>query len=156
MKNKDLDNTLRLDEIGSKQINSGDTIRLSDSSGTERTDSTRRVGKNTIIRSGLGGEIEINTGAENLYAFNGKEYLLLNKLSESTAEAQIFLIEKDDKKYILKYYYPFVKPKKDVIEKLRSFSHPDIVSVIDYGYFKERFLKYSHMPIRDHLQSTCL
>ena len=153
------DNTIRLDQKDESTIQGGDTIRIPESSDTVRIDNTQRIDQKQIISSGLGGGLNISAGTKNVYELNGTRYELLEKISESTTEAQIFLVAKGKQKYILKYYYPFVKPKTDVIEKLRSFSHPDIVKVIDSGYFEERFFEITtyadqgsllkHIPIND-------
>lgn len=153
------DNTIRLDQNDELKNLGGDTIRIPDTGDTMRIDNTQRVEQNSVISSGLGGGIKIASGRNNIYKLNGTEYELVEKISESTTEAQIFLIAKGKTKFILKYYYPFVKPKMDVIEKLRSFTHPDIVKIIDSGYFEERFFEITtyadqgsllkHIPIND-------
>lgn len=163
----DKDNTVRLNGTDDSSAErdtiridkSQDTVRLDNSSDTVRIDNTQRAESTKVISSGLGGGLRINAGQKNTYTFNEKEYTLVKKISESTTEAQIFLIERDKNKYVLKYYYPFVKPKKDVIEKLRSFKHKDIVGVIDSGYHDERFYEITtyadqgslqkHLPIKD-------
>ncbi|MFH1195941.1 MAG: protein kinase, partial [bacterium] len=152
---KNSDETIRIIDSSLNE----NTVRLSDMSDTVRIDNTQRVEQSTVISSGLGGGIKLNTVTPNEYQLNGTKYTLLEKISESTAEAQIFLIANGKNKYVLKYYYPFVKPKMEVIEKLRTFSHPDIVQVIDSGYFEERFFEITayadqgsllkHIPIND-------
>jgi serine/threonine protein kinase len=134
-KNKD---TTNIKNSGTVRLGSGETIRIDEtinlSAQTEKVD-----GK--VIRSGFGGSIAAEHTKDNLYRFNKKEYRLIKKISESTSEAQIFLIERNEEQFILKYYYPFVKPKIDLIKKIRKFKHPDIIRVIDYGYFEDRFFE---------------
>jgi serine/threonine protein kinase len=135
-----------------KKVN--DTIKLNDSDNHERADDTIRLDDDTnvsnqtqrvetvkIVKAGLGGGIKLSAGQSNIYKLNDIDYRIIHKISDSTSEAQIYLIEKDADQFILKYYYPFIKPKLAVIDKLRKISHPDIISVIDYGYHNERFFE---------------
>lgn len=161
------DNTIRLDNISSG-IKSGDTIKIPDENNiVQKYDSDTIVNNSDTLKvddvkkipSGLSDKLSCKEGSENVQEFNGVKYRILKKISETTAEAQIYLLANGDEKYILKYYYPFVKPKIEIIEKVRGFSHPDIIKVVDYGYYEERFyeiLVYAdqgsladHIPIKD-------
>ncbi|MGD9898961.1 MAG: protein kinase [Calditrichaceae bacterium] len=154
---ENIDKTIRIDDSDS-ETKPDNTIRIDESSSRD-LDQTIRMDHNSVIKSGLGGGISAKANRHNLYDLNGREYRVLRKISESTSEAQIFLVEIDGGQYILKYYYPFIKPKQEVINKLRSLSHPDIISVLDSGYYEERFfeiLTYAdqgslaeHIPIKN-------
>lgn len=161
------DNTIRLDD-NSSNINSGDTIKLPvESSIAQRYDKqkavnnfdTKKVDDVSIIPSGLSDKLSPKEGSENVYEFKKVKYRIIEKISETTTEAQIYLITNGSEKFILKYYYPFVKPKIEIIEKVRGFSHPDIIKVVDYGYYEERFFEIlvyadqgslsEHIPIKN-------
>jgi len=98
---------------------------------------------------------------------NGKDYKILKTISRSTGEAEVYLLERDEKKFIFKYYYPAFKPKDDILRKLKGLTHEDIIDLIDYGYFQGRFFEileyaeggslmdvkedgtYKYIPIKD-------
>lgn len=81
-------------------------------------------------KSSLGGLLQVG---EEVFGYN-----IITKLKTDSSEAEIYLCSKDNCEYILKYYYT-CKPKKDVIEKLKQFSHPDIISLYEYGEYKSHF-----------------
>jgi len=149
-------NTISIKNSGTVRLDSNETVRIDET--IHLSEQTEKVG-GSVVKSGFGGSIAPGQTKDNLYKFNNKEYRLIKKISESTSEAQIFLIERNEKKSVLKYYYPFVKPKIDLIKKIRKFKHPDIIRVIDYGYFEERFfeiLEYAdqgsladNLPVKD-------
>ncbi|MCF8242690.1 MAG: protein kinase [Melioribacteraceae bacterium] len=97
------------------------------------------------------------------YILNDKKYKEIKTLSQSTGEAEIYLLEKDGEQSVLKLYYPFFKPKEKLVEQLRNIKHEDIISVLDYGWYEEKrffeLLEYcaggtveDHMPIKDTAQ----
>lgn len=148
------DNTIRLNDNDS--CDNGNTVRLDQ---TEKIDgNTVRIDE-TVIPSGLSGGINAAHIDNQEIKLKGKAYRIVTKISEKTTEAQIYLIERDAEQFVLKYYYPFIQPKEDIVKKIRSFNHPDIINVIDYGFHEERFyeiLEYAdqgslaeHLPIRD-------
>ena len=59
-------------------------------------------------------------------------------LSASGGEAEIYLCTKNGKNFVLKYYYT-KKPNAEVEEKIKSLSHQNIISILDYGEYKDRF-----------------
>ncbi|MHC1738238.1 MAG: protein kinase [Ignavibacteriaceae bacterium] len=94
------------------------------------------------------------------FALNNKTFKLVKTISLNTGEASIYLIEDEKKeKFVLKLYKHGMKPKEDLLKKLRSFTHEDIIKVYDYGYFSERFFELmdfaaggsveDYMPIKD-------
>ena len=68
-------------------------------------------------------------------------YIILKRLSASSGEAEIFLATKENKNYVIKYYYPNFSPKIEILEKLKGLHHPDILPLHDYGIHKERFFE---------------
>jgi serine/threonine protein kinase len=66
-------------------------------------------------------------------------YVIQKLLSSEGGEAEIYLCTKDYQNYVLKYFYTR-SPDFEILQKLFLFSgkHPDIVSYIDGGQYKER------------------
>jgi len=73
--------------------------------------------------------------ANGLQVFNlkGEAYQEVRQLSDNSGEAQVFLVSKDDKEYVLKVYYPNFDVNKKVLQTVRSLQFEMIVSVYDYG-----------------------
>jgi len=59
-------------------------------------------------------------------------------LAVSGGEAEVYLCKKGGKDYVLKYYYA-KKANREAEEKLKSFSHQNIISILDYGDYNGRF-----------------
>ena len=59
-------------------------------------------------------------------------YVVTEKLNTDSGEAEIYFCEKNSKRYILKYYF-----KKnffsDIVEKLKSLNHPNVMKILDIG-----------------------
>jgi len=87
-------------------------------------------------------------------------------LSLSGGEAEVYLCKKGGDNFVLKYYYT-KKPNREVEEKIKSFSHKNIISIMDFGEYKDRFFaileyaaggalddklpngKYKYMPVSE-------
>lgn len=90
---------------------------------------------------------------------NGQDYTYDGVISKSSGEAEIFLLRRQGTPLIFKLYNPNVKPKVEILAALKSLSHKDIVNVVDYGYFHDRFfeiMEYAeggtleqYVPIKD-------
>jgi serine/threonine protein kinase len=65
-------------------------------------------------------------------------YAVERLISTAGGEAEIYLCAKGGDNFALKYYYT-KKPNTEVIEKIKAFSHPDIISILEYGEYKDRF-----------------
>lgn len=93
---------------------------------------------------------------------NGITYTFNRAISKSTGEAEIFEIAQLGKTFVFKLYYPNFKPNVEILAQLKQLKHEDIINVIDYGYFHDRFfeiMEYAeggtleqHLPIRDPLR----
>ena len=55
-------------------------------------------------------------------------------LSDSSGEAQIFLVERDGEQSVLKLYYPNFKVNKNLLKVVHSFDFEMIMRIFDYGY----------------------
>jgi len=67
------------------------------------------------------------------FLLNGLPYKKVKCISDSSGEAQVFLVERDDKAYVLKVYYPNFDINKKLIQVIHSFEFEMIVKVYDYG-----------------------
>ena len=72
---------------------------------------------------------------------NGEKYNIIQTIARSTGEAEVFLVEKGNDKYVFKYYYPNFRPKESILLQLKGLQHEDIVNLIDYGYHTDRFFE---------------
>ncbi|MGQ0700471.1 MAG: protein kinase domain-containing protein [Panacagrimonas sp.] len=90
---------------------------------------------------------------------NGVSYAFERVISKSTGEAEIFLLRHKAELCVFKLYYPNFKPKEEVLAQLKQLRHPDIINILDYGYFHDRFfeiMEYAeggtleqYLPIKD-------
>ena len=90
---------------------------------------------------------------------NSVSYTFERVISKSTGEAEIFLLHQNGVPCVFKLYYPNFKPKEEILALLKQLRHEDIINVIDYGYFHDRFfeiMEYAeggtlehYLPIRD-------
>lgn len=84
----------------------------------------------------------ISSSLTNEVVLNGKEYTIEKQIARS-GEAEIFLINRNGSHTVFKYYYSQYKPKDEILTKLKGLKHPDIIGLIDYGYFLDRFFEIS-------------
>ncbi len=101
--------------------------------------------------------VSINKGDP--LVINSVTYLYQGVISKSTGEAEIFLLSQNGKKCVFKLYYPNFKPKEDVVKQLKQINHDDIINVLDYGYYHDRFFEImdfaeggtldKYLPIKD-------
>ena len=68
-------------------------------------------------------------------------YTIQRRLSASTGEAEIFLAKKENRNYVIKYYYPNFSPKYEILERLKGIQHPDILPLHEYGKHRDRFFE---------------
>lgn len=64
-------------------------------------------------------------------------YQVKSKMNTSSSEAELYICEKDNKKYVLKYYLN-CKPKKEILENLKKIESQNVVKLYDFGEYKER------------------
>lgn len=65
-------------------------------------------------------------------------YTVTSILSVATGEAEIFLGKKGEDIVVIKYYHSNMKPKTEILEKIRNLDHPDIIKLYDFGEFRNR------------------
>lgn len=67
------------------------------------------------------------------FMLKGKLFQNVKCLSDSSGEAQIFLISKDDKEFALKLYYPNYKSKKKITKVIVNLDFEMVIKILDFG-----------------------
>lgn len=67
------------------------------------------------------------------FILHGVTYSYVRSLSDSSGEAQVFLVSRDDKEYVLKVYYPNIDIRRDTLKIVANLDFDMIVRVYDYG-----------------------
>lgn len=65
-------------------------------------------------------------------------YSIVSQLNTNSGEAEIYICEKDNRHFILKYYYNN-KPDFEIISKLKTFKNPNIIELHQTGTYNNRF-----------------
>ena len=104
-------------------------------------DATIRATSSTIRSTSMGGTVRANGMVapqdenvdEKFFLLKGNKYKNIQSLSEDTGEAQVFLVERDGEKFVLKIYYPNFDVNKKVLQTVYNFDFEMIVKVYDFG-----------------------
>jgi len=72
---------------------------------------------------------------------NIRGYIVEEKFSNTTGEAEIYLANKNGKNAIIKYYYPNFKAKEEILKNLLNLNHENIIDIFEYGIHKGRFFE---------------
>lgn len=101
---------------------------------TLRTQSGLLTTMRTMTPNGNGGQ-DYNDAPLSTEGFfiKGERYTKVETLSDNSGEAQVFLVEKDGKKLVLKVYYPKFNVKKKLMKLVASINFEMIVKVYDFG-----------------------
>ena len=129
------------DMNATRRINVGPSTVRPNSSTVRPTSSTLRPASATIRSSTMmGGSARPNSFLlqnENVddqyFLLKGNKYKNLKSLSADTGEAQVFLVERDEEKFVLKIYYPNFDVNKKVLQTVYNFNFEMIVKVLDFG-----------------------
>ena len=76
--------------------------------------------------------------AGSVIQLNSGRYQILSRLGKPSGEAEVFLVELDNARYALKFYYAHIKPDQEVLSFLHSFRSPGVISLIEYGVIDGR------------------
>ena len=95
------------------------------------------IRKNNTIRESL------NTPKINVTTF--REYEVIEELDNIGAEADIYIIQKNNKKYFLKLYRKGIELKDDIFEKIKNIDSEYFIKLIEYGFDEttQRFYEIS-------------
>jgi serine/threonine protein kinase len=67
------------------------------------------------------------------FNLKGVLYSQIRCMSSNSGEAQIFLVEREGKEYVLKVYYPNFDVNRTLMQTIKSFQFEMIVKLYDYG-----------------------
>ena len=79
-----------------------------------------------------GGNADTAAPVESFF-IRGERYIKVETLSDNSGEGQVFLVEKEDKKLVLKVYYPKFKVKKKLMKLISTINFEMIVRTYDFG-----------------------
>ena len=100
------------------------TMRTSEKPVMNRADSTMRAD----------GIVALGEDARNdFFMLKGVKYKNVQCLSDNSGEAQVYLVERDDEKYVLKVYYPNFDVNRKILQTVYNFDFEMIVKVFDFG-----------------------
>lgn len=91
------------------------------------------VEERTLRPEGQSLQVEADTAASRTFLLKGDLYEEVRNLSENSGEAQVFLVKRDQKEFVLKVYYPNFDVNKKLLQVIRSFQFEMIVELFDYG-----------------------
>ena len=69
----------------------------------------------------------------NVFSLKGVDYEEVRCLSDNSGEAQVYLVEREGKQYVLKLYYPNFDINKKLLQLVSSFQFEMFVDLLDYG-----------------------
>ncbi|UTR12093.1 serine/threonine protein kinase [Evansella sp. LMS18] len=72
------------------------------------------------------------------------EYEIIDVISENTGEGSIYKGTKDNTEFAIKLYHKNKRPKKEIIEQVKSVDSPYVIPVLDEGMFEEKY--YEVLP----------
>ncbi len=96
--------------------------------------------------------LEVNSDS---FSLKGDTYECVRCLSDSSGEAQVYLVKRDGKEYVLKLYYPNINVNKKLIQVIRSINFEMIMKVYDYGKTYVNG-KHRHYELMEYLQGGTL
>ena len=67
------------------------------------------------------------------FVLKGIHYTNVRCISDNSGEAQVFLVARDDKEYVLKVYYPNFSIKKSILKVIKNMEMEMIVKLLDFG-----------------------
>lgn len=110
---------------------SDQTFRNQPNSQVAPDDNSSTLASMRTIRDGV--ETESPDLGKAPFVLKGVEYKNVKCLSNSSGEAQIFLVENGGMDYVLKVYYPNFDINKKLLLTIRSFDFEMIVKLYDFG-----------------------
>ena len=137
---ENLDSTVRSTDLGGtvRPANLDGTMRPANLDGTMRPASLD--GTIRVTSASLSGTVRADKQTpqqedvnDNSFMLKGVSYRNVQCLSDNSGEAQIFLVEKDGKEFVLKIYYPNFDVNKTILQTVLNFDFEMIVRVFDYG-----------------------
>lgn len=105
---------------------------------TKRPDSTKRSGNDATNKAATTtlrpeGGAERSNANDDVFVLKGCHYQNIRCLSDNSGEAQVFLVERSGREYVLKIYYPTFSTKKNLVKMIRMMDMEMIVKLMDFG-----------------------
>ncbi len=132
------------DDVADKTIVADRTIVANNPIATDKTiktgqsDTASQPGLDDTFRaapfdnSGAAGFLS-NVQSDTCFTLKGEQYVLVRSLSESSGEAQVYLVSREGKMYVLKVYYPNFDINKKLMRCIYGFQFEMIVRLYDFG-----------------------
>jgi serine/threonine protein kinase len=121
------------------------TLRVEAESTMDRTLRAASVTQDKTLHADRQKEIDaITRPYETEYHLNRGTYRMVRPISESTGEAQVFLVKSEDKEYVLKLYYAGIEPppNHEILEVIRQTPHSGmLVDVLEHGVWKNPMMQ---------------
>lgn len=139
MDNETLDKTNAMPEASAASDAMDHTMRMPDNSagaGQSQDDTLQSPADRTLRPDGAAmpqADGVADGQMPTVFRLKGVEYELERLLSDNSGEAQVFLVNRDGKDYVLKVYYPNFNIDKKLMQVIRSFQFEMIVELLDYG-----------------------
>ncbi len=165
VENEDDDKTIRIpsNDNDDKTIRGTDNIIGSGSDQIKRDEeSTIRADHNVISSKGTAEDLDSTPSyiPPKNFDLMGVIYNHIKTISQNTGEGQIYLVEKDNKQFVLKHYLPNIQPKLTLVKKLRENQNGRVIKIYEFGYSNDnRFyelMEYleggtldKYLPIKD-------
>ncbi len=126
MENPDVENTMHVEPAADDKTERPASMDQMEPSGS--MDTTMRTA--TDLGQDDPGSQDV---AGDFFVLKGVKYRNKQCLSESSGEAQVYLVERDGEEYVLKIYYPTFNINKKMLQAIYNFKFEMVVTLIDYG-----------------------
>ena len=126
MENPDIENTMHVEPAAGDKTERPASMDQMEPSGS--MDTTMRTA--TDLGQDDPGSQDV---AGDFFVLKGVKYRNKQCLSESSGEAQVYLVERDGEEYVLKIYYPTFNVNKKMLQAIYNFKFEMVVTLIDYG-----------------------
>ena len=126
MENPDIENTMHVEPAADDKTERPASMDQMEPSGS--MDTTMRTA--TDLGQDDPGSQDV---AGDFFVLKGVKYRNKQCLSESSGEAQVYLVERDGEEYVLKIYYPTFNINKKMLQAIYNFKFEMVVTLIDYG-----------------------
>lgn len=112
--------------LGGKSTANSDVTLMGGSSDDDSLERTMRPER-------AASQNDMNRPLVNAFNLKGLDYEEVSCLSDNSGEAQVYLVRRNGKEYVLKLYYPNFDINKKLLQLVRSFQFEMIVDLQDYG-----------------------
>ena len=93
---------------------------------------TKTSGPNTVQPGKP--RMDVVTAESTTFALNGYTYNCLQRFPMESGEAQIYLVERDGKQYVLKVYYPNYHLQEEILQAVCSTNVEMVMHIFEYGH----------------------